>query len=248
MAVFGRRSYEDDAERAVAPVCRTQATRSWSAEVEARFGVTPRMRVGIDTGEVVVSTLGERAGHEFVAVGPTVNRASRPAVGAPEGRRSCRPRRTARSAGVQRALGARPGLKGLGLPGGRACSSCPSDRAGSAGPARRRRGHRGEHGRPGPARSSSSRSGSSTSSTRVNPSSSTSAAHRQEPAAARLRPVARGTAASGVVVPRARVHVEQDRANSLTRDVIATRMEIAESDPRGGPRSSRPASPWPTGG
>ena len=35
------------------------------------------------------------------------------------------------------------------------------------------------------------------------------------------------------MVPRARVHVEQNRANSLTRDVIATRMEIAESDPPG---------------
>ena len=35
------------------------------------------MRVGIDTGDVVVSTLGEREGHDFVAVGPTVNRASR---------------------------------------------------------------------------------------------------------------------------------------------------------------------------
>ena len=35
-------------------------------------------------------------------------------------------------------------------------------------------------------------------------------------------------------------HVEQNRANSLTRDVIATRMEIAESDPPGGgPREAR---------
>ena len=41
------------------------------------------MRVGVDTGEVVVSTLGERAGHEFVAVGPTVNRASRLQSAAP---------------------------------------------------------------------------------------------------------------------------------------------------------------------
>ena len=41
------------------------------------------MRVGIDTGEVVVSTLGERAGGGFVAVGPTVNRASRIQAAAP---------------------------------------------------------------------------------------------------------------------------------------------------------------------
>ena len=41
------------------------------------------MRVGVDTGEVVVSTLGERLGHDFVAVGPTVNRASRLQSAAP---------------------------------------------------------------------------------------------------------------------------------------------------------------------
>ncbi len=45
------------------------------------------MRVGIDTGEVVVSTLGDRAGQEFVAVGQTVNRASRLQAAAPLGRR-----------------------------------------------------------------------------------------------------------------------------------------------------------------
>jgi class 3 adenylate cyclase len=87
MAVFGlQRSYEDDAERAVrAGLAMTAATAELSADVERRFGVSPRMRVGIDTGEVVVSTLGERAGHEFVAVGPTVNRAARLQSAAPEG-------------------------------------------------------------------------------------------------------------------------------------------------------------------
>ena len=88
MAVFGlQRSYEDDAERAVrAGLAMTAATAELSADVERRFGVTARMRVGIDTGEVVVSTLGERARHEFVAVGPTVNRAARLQSAAPEGR------------------------------------------------------------------------------------------------------------------------------------------------------------------
>ena len=87
MAVFGlQRSYEDDAERAVrAGLAMTAATAKLSADVARRFGVTPRMRVGIDTGDVVVSTLGERAGHEFVAVGPTVNRAARLQSAAPEG-------------------------------------------------------------------------------------------------------------------------------------------------------------------
>ena len=41
------------------------------------------MRVGIDTGSVVVSTLDERRGMGFVAVGPTVNRASRLQAAAP---------------------------------------------------------------------------------------------------------------------------------------------------------------------
>ena len=34
------------------------------------------MRVGIDTGDVVVSTLGDRGDDDFVVVGPTVNRAA----------------------------------------------------------------------------------------------------------------------------------------------------------------------------
>ncbi len=41
------------------------------------------MRVGIDTGEVVVSTLGERQDDSYVAVGPTVNRAARVQAAAP---------------------------------------------------------------------------------------------------------------------------------------------------------------------
>ena len=43
------------------------------------------MRVGIDTGEVVVSTLGDRPGQEFVVVGEIVNRASRLQSAAPRG-------------------------------------------------------------------------------------------------------------------------------------------------------------------
>ena len=43
------------------------------------------MRVGVDTGDVVVSTLGDRGGSEFVVVGQTVNRASRLEGAAPPG-------------------------------------------------------------------------------------------------------------------------------------------------------------------
>ncbi|MGG5258117.1 ATP-binding protein, partial [Phycicoccus avicenniae] len=79
MAVFGlHRSHEDDAVRAVrAAVAMTASLAEVADDVEARHGVRLHMRVGLDSGEVVVSTLGERAGHDFVAVGPTVNRASR---------------------------------------------------------------------------------------------------------------------------------------------------------------------------
>ncbi len=79
MAVFGlRRSYEDDAARAVRAALEiVGGLQELNAELEPRYGARLHLRVGIDTGEVVVSTLGERAGHEFVAVGPTVNRAAR---------------------------------------------------------------------------------------------------------------------------------------------------------------------------
>ena len=86
MAVFGlHRSREDDAVRAVrAATAMVESLGEVADDVERRFGERLRMRVGLDTGDVVVSTLGERPGHEFVAVGPTVNRASRLQGEAPE--------------------------------------------------------------------------------------------------------------------------------------------------------------------
>ena len=85
MAVFGlEHSFEDDAQRAVrAALAMRDTLPELSDRTEERHGVRLHMRVGVDTGEVVVSTLGERAGHDFVAVGPTVNRASRLQSGAP---------------------------------------------------------------------------------------------------------------------------------------------------------------------
>ena len=84
MAVFGlSRSYEDDAHRAIrASLHMLAELEELNAQVEQRYGVRLQMRVGIDTGEVVVSTLGER-GDGFVAVGPTVNRAARLQAAAP---------------------------------------------------------------------------------------------------------------------------------------------------------------------
>ena len=85
MAVYGlSRSYEDDAHRAVrSALAMVRDLEALNADVRRRYGVTLHMRVGIDTGEVVVSTLDERRGMGFVAVGPTVNRASRLQAAAP---------------------------------------------------------------------------------------------------------------------------------------------------------------------
>ena len=84
MAVFGlRRSYEDDPERAVrAALAMLDDLAELNAELAASYDLTLRMRVGIDTGDVVVSTLGRGDG-AFVAVGSTVNRAARIQAAAP---------------------------------------------------------------------------------------------------------------------------------------------------------------------
>src|SRR4029079_13807929 len=57
MAVFGlRHSFEDDAQRAVrAAIAMRDALPELSAQVAQRYGVELHMRVGVDTGEVVVS-------------------------------------------------------------------------------------------------------------------------------------------------------------------------------------------------
>lgn len=85
MAVFGlERSFEDDAQRAVrAGLQMLGELEGLSSTARERHGVELHMRVGIDTGEVVVSTLDERGDSSFVAVGPTVNRAARLQAAAP---------------------------------------------------------------------------------------------------------------------------------------------------------------------
>lgn len=85
MAVFGlERSFEDDAQRAVrAGLQLLGELEELSSTTRERHGVELHVRVGIDTGEVVVSTLDERGDSSFVAVGPTVNRAARLQAAAP---------------------------------------------------------------------------------------------------------------------------------------------------------------------
>jgi tetratricopeptide (TPR) repeat protein len=79
MAVFGLyRSREDDAARAVrAALSMVGALERLSGQVEASHGVRLQMRVGIDTGEMVVTGLADRASGEFLVVGETANRAAR---------------------------------------------------------------------------------------------------------------------------------------------------------------------------
>jgi len=79
MAVFGlHAAAEDDPHRAIrAALDMVAALPGLNSRLQAEYGVSLQMRVGIDTGDVVVSTLGERPGQDFVVVGDTVNRASR---------------------------------------------------------------------------------------------------------------------------------------------------------------------------
>jgi class 3 adenylate cyclase/tetratricopeptide (TPR) repeat protein len=79
MAVFGLyRAREDDAVRAVrAALAVIDAVAKLSIEVEDEHGQALRMRVGIDTGEVVITGMAPRAAGEFLVLGDTVNRAAR---------------------------------------------------------------------------------------------------------------------------------------------------------------------------
>lgn len=87
MAVFGLAvSQEDDPERAIrAALEMRQALAGLNEELEAVWGVRLAMRVGIHTGPVMVSLLGERKGQDFVVVGDSVNLASRIQELAPSG-------------------------------------------------------------------------------------------------------------------------------------------------------------------
>jgi class 3 adenylate cyclase/tetratricopeptide (TPR) repeat protein len=86
MAVFGLyRAREDDAARAVrAALAMVAAVEGLTVAVEAPDDVRLRMRVGIDTGEMVVTGLAESAG-ELLVVGDTANRAARLQAAAPPG-------------------------------------------------------------------------------------------------------------------------------------------------------------------
>jgi class 3 adenylate cyclase/predicted ATPase len=87
VAVFGTgRAHEDDAHRAVRASLRmVDDLAALDAEVQREHGVGLRMRVGIDTGEVVLGAVGERGDDGPVVVGETMNRAARLQAAAPVG-------------------------------------------------------------------------------------------------------------------------------------------------------------------
>ncbi len=73
VALFGAPvAHEDDAERAVRASLRMQETL---AAASRELGISVRMRVGVNTGEVLVGAL--RAGGDYTAMGDVVNTASR---------------------------------------------------------------------------------------------------------------------------------------------------------------------------
>src|SRR5690349_4198189 len=73
VALFGAPvAHEDDAERAVRAALRMQETLATYA-TESGAGI--RMRIGVNTGEVLVGAL--RAGGDYTAMGDVVNTASR---------------------------------------------------------------------------------------------------------------------------------------------------------------------------
>jgi class 3 adenylate cyclase/tetratricopeptide (TPR) repeat protein len=79
MAAFGLyRAREDDAARAVrAALAMRTRVEELSAQLGTSHGVQLRMRIGIDTGEVVVTGLADAGSGELLAVGDTMNRAAR---------------------------------------------------------------------------------------------------------------------------------------------------------------------------
>jgi class 3 adenylate cyclase/tetratricopeptide (TPR) repeat protein len=87
MALFGAPiAHEDSARRAVHAALGIQrAIRDLSREIEARQGPAIRMRIGLNTGPVVVGRIGDDLRMDYTAVGDTTNVAARIQQGARPG-------------------------------------------------------------------------------------------------------------------------------------------------------------------
>lgn len=87
MALFGAPvALEDHALRAVEAALEVQATmRARAEEFHRRFGTVPVLRIGINTGRVVVGRIGDDLRMDYTAQGDTVNLAARLEALAPPG-------------------------------------------------------------------------------------------------------------------------------------------------------------------
>ncbi len=79
LAFFGAPvAHEDDPVRAVhAALDLLSATRAYAQEVRARYGIEFAIRVGLNTGHVVVGNVGSDLKYEYTAMGDAVNLAAR---------------------------------------------------------------------------------------------------------------------------------------------------------------------------
>ncbi|BCX02256.1 MAG: adenylyl cyclase [Candidatus Roseilinea sp.] len=79
VAFFGAtRAHEDDPERAVlAALAMQQSVGVFAAQVEQQQGISLRLRVGVSTGEVIVSSAARRPPHAEVAMGAAITMAAR---------------------------------------------------------------------------------------------------------------------------------------------------------------------------
>jgi class 3 adenylate cyclase/tetratricopeptide (TPR) repeat protein len=87
MAVFGLiAAHEDDTENAIrAALVMREELDTLNEDFDRLYGIKLGMRVAVHTGPVVVSTLDERKGQDFVVVGDAVNLTSRLQSIAPSG-------------------------------------------------------------------------------------------------------------------------------------------------------------------
>jgi class 3 adenylate cyclase len=87
LAFFGAPiAHEDDPERAVlAGLAMVEGVEGLARELEAERGIDFRIRVGINSGEVVVGNVGSNLRYEYTALGDTMNVAARMESAAPPG-------------------------------------------------------------------------------------------------------------------------------------------------------------------